>query len=134
MRITLVAIFFLLTLSFKLFADEGSLDNSRFYNIAIIQVLDKETAKSSILEIPIGEKTDFGSLKIIAHKCWQAPLDQAPESKILLEISEVAVKKTEENEKKETRIFYGWMFASSPSVSDLENPIYDLTALNCKNK
>ena len=32
------------------------------------------------------------------------------------------------------KVFYGWMFASSPSISGLENPIYDLVATGCKNK
>jgi hypothetical protein len=31
-------------------------------------------------------------------------------------------------------IFFGWLFASSPSVSSLEHPIYDLVALNCLKK
>jgi hypothetical protein len=39
-----------------------------------------------------------------------------------------------EEKLQEKRIFYGWMFSSSPSVSSLEHPIYDITALNCKNK
>jgi hypothetical protein len=103
------------------------IDPSRFYNIAVVQGLNKTTAKTSTLEIRIGEKTKFGQISIIAHKCWQASLDQKPESKILLEVFE-------KKEGIETRIFYGWMFASSPSISGLEHPIYDLTAVGCKNK
>jgi hypothetical protein len=30
-------------------------------------------------------------------------------------------------------VFNGWMFSSSPSVSNLENAIYDVTAVECKN-
>jgi len=113
--------------------DVEKIDPSRFSSIAVVQALNKTTAKSSILEIKIGEKVSFGTIKIIAHKCWQATLDQKPESKILLEVFEV---KNEEMIEKpiEKRIFYGWIFASSPSISGLESPIYDITALNCKNK
>ena len=32
------------------------------------------------------------------------------------------------------RLFSGWMFASSPALSALENPIYDLWVLDCKNE
>ena len=103
-------------------------DPSRFYNGAIIQGLNKTTAKTSTLEMRIGDKIHFGQISIIAHKCWQAPLDQKPESKILLEVFE------SKNNEAEKRIFYGWMFASSPSISGLEHPIYDLTAISCKNK
>jgi hypothetical protein len=118
------------------FADEEEIkpenDLSRFNNLAVVQVLNKTTAKTSILNLKIGEKISFGSLKIIAHKCWQSPLEQKPENKILLEVFEF--KNETEEKSQEKRIFYGWMFSSSPSISSLENPIYDITALNCKNK
>ncbi len=107
-------------------------DISRFNNVAVVQVLNKTTAKTSILNLKIDEKISFGSLKIIAHKCWQSPLEQKPENKILLEVFEF--KNETEEKSQEKRIFYGWMFSSSPSISSLENPIYDITALNCKNK
>lgn len=107
--------------------EEVKTDLSHFYNTAVIQNLNKTTAKTSVLEMKIGDTLKFGQIQIIAHKCWQAPLDQKPESKILLEV-------LENKEGKNTRIFYGWMFASSPSISGLEHPIYDLTAINCKNK
>ena len=107
-------------------------DPLRFYNYAVIQALNKTTAKTSVLEMRIGDKIRFGQISMIAHKCWQASLDQKPESKILLEVFE---NKSDENDKEsEKRIFYGWMFASSPSISGIENPIYDLTAVSCKNK
>jgi hypothetical protein len=117
------------------------IDPSHFYNTAIVQGLNKTTAKTSILEIKIGEKTRFGKIDIIAHRCWQAPLDQNPETKILLEIFEEKNEITNPEEKtetqitktKEVRIFYGWIFASTPSISGIEHPIYDLTALGCKN-
>ena len=107
-------------------------DISRFNNSAVVQALNKTTAKTSILTLKVGEKTSFGSLKIIAHKCWQSPLEQKPENKILLEIFEFRNESEEKTQEK--RIFYGWMFSSSPSISSLEHPIYDITALNCKNK
>ena len=102
-------------------------DPARFFNVAVIQGLNKTTAKTSTLEMKIGDKIHFGQISIIAHKCWQASLDQKPESKILVEVFE-------NKENSEVRIFYGWMFASSPSISGLEHPIYDLTAISCKNK
>ena len=110
---------------------DNKTDPSRFYNIAVIQVLNKTTAKTSVLEMRIGDKINFGSLRIIARKCWQSPLDQRSENKILIDVSEI--KSDDGKQTKEVRIFYGWMFASSPSISGLEHPIYDLIALSCKN-
>lgn len=106
-------------------------DSSRFYNVAVIQGLNKITAKSSVLEMKIGENIRFGQLTIISRKCWQASLDQKPESKILLEVLEDS---TVNGVPSKNRIFYGWMISSSPSIAGLEHPIYDITALNCKNR
>ncbi len=110
--------------------DARKIHPSRFYDKAVIQALNKTTATTSNVEMFIGEKITFGQISIIARRCWQAPLSEKPESKILLEIFE---NKEIEDEIVEERIFYGWMFASSPSVSSLEHPIYDITALGCKN-
>jgi len=33
----------------------------------------------------------------------------------------------------EMPIFMGWMFASSPAISGLEHPVYDITVLSCNN-
>lgn len=102
------------------------IDPSNFFNLATIQILNKTTAKTSILKLKVGEEAKIGKIIIIAHKCWNASLDQKPESKILLEVSE------EQEKESVKRIFYGWIFASSPSVSGLEHPIYDIIALSCK--
>jgi hypothetical protein len=112
--------------SYQSIAQEA-LESPYLRDTAIIQGLNKITAKTSSFQIKIGETIQFGQIAITAHKCWQAPLDQTPESKILIEVFEN--KDSEKN-----RIFYGWIFASSPSISALEHPIYDLTAINCKNQ
>ena len=108
---------------------QDNIDPSRFYNKATIQILNKTNAKSEIFEVDVNKKTTISSLKLTVHKCWQAPLEQRPESKMLVEISEAD---SSEKNSKEKRIFYGWMFASSPSISSLEHPIYDIVAINCK--
>ncbi len=103
---------------------------NNFLNIAKIQIIDKNNAKSKDVEIKVGETLEFNNISIKIHKCWQAPLDQKPDSKILMEIFEQ--EQNEDEDKNKKVIFYGWMFASSPSVSDLEHRIYDIKALNCK--
>ena len=123
----LTAVFFILLCQTAL-AQENE-DISRFFNKAIIQVLNKTNAKSEIFEIDVNKKTTINSLKLTIHKCWQAPLQQRPESKMLIEISEAD---SSQKNSKEKRIFYGWIFASSPSISSLEHPIYDIVAINCK--
>ena len=113
--------------------DPEKLEAARMLNYAVIQSLNKTTAKTSVLEIRIGDKVKFGKLIIRPLKCWQAPLEQKPESKILLDVYEENSEEKDEN-KKIKRIFYGWMFASSPSISSIEHPVYDITAISCKSK
>lgn len=87
--------------------------------------LNKVTARQSILEQRIGYTSYFGNLEILAEKCWVAPPEDSPESKVLLDIWE-----QKPNEEKK-RIFYGWMFASSPGLVSLEHPVYDINVLGC---
>ena len=107
----------------------GQVDPLNFTNYATLQSLNKITAKTTILEATVGEEIQFGKLFINIHKCWKAPLHEAPENKMLVEIFHEDLK-TKEKE----RIFFGWIFSSSPSISGLEHPIYDVTALKCINK
>ncbi len=106
------------------------IENYQFKKVAKIQILNKNTAKTQIQEIKIDESFRYGNIIITPHKCWQAPLTTKPDSKILLEVDEIDLK----NENEINNIFLGWMIASSPSISGLEHPIYDITALNCKNQ
>ena len=103
----------------------AQIDQSNLANVALLQGLNKITAKTEEFEATIEDEVQFGRLSITVHQCWQAPPDQKPESKILMEIYETSSNNIR------NLIFYGWMFGSSPSISGLEHPIYDITALNC---
>ncbi len=95
-----------------------------FSSTGNVQLLNKNTAKVEKIFLQVKKPAIINNLEITLHKCWQAPEYQKPESKMLLEVSEIY-------QDKKTPIFFGWLFASSPSVSSLEHPIYDLVALNC---
>ena len=92
-----------------------------------VQLLNKNTAKVEKIFLQLKKPIIINNLQITLHKCWQAPEYQKPESKMLLEVAEIY-------QDTKTLIFFGWLFASSPSVSSLEHPIYDLVALNCLKK
>lgn len=102
---------------------------NRFKKHAVIQILDKTTAKTLEKKLKLKEEFTYSTIKITAHRCWQAPSSEKPDSKILLEINEVNPK----DEADIKNIFLGWMIASSPSVSGLEHPIYDISAINCQD-
>jgi hypothetical protein len=96
--------------------------------IVVLRGLDKITAHISTFDAPIGQTVKFGALQITARSCDKRPPEEVPESAAFLEIVEAR-----EGEAPQ-RLFSGWMFASSPALSALENPIYDLWVLDCKNE
>lgn len=95
------------------------------YNTITLQGLNKVTGHISRLEGPLGVTLSFDNLEIVARRCWKAPPEERPENAALLDISEL---KTGEQPQ---RIFLGWMFSSSPGLSGLEHPVYDITVLSC---
>lgn len=95
--------------------------------IAVLQGLDKVTARISTVRAMIGERVRFGSLEIVARVCQKRPPEEPPESAAFLEIDDVKPGEAPQ------RIFSGWMFASSPALSALEHPVYDVWVVDCMN-
>ena len=95
--------------------------------VAVLQALDKVSARISVLEVPVGKMVAFGTLEITARACDKRPPEETPESAAFLEIVE-----KRPGERPATP-FIGWMFASSPALSAMEHPIYDVWVLDCKN-
>jgi hypothetical protein len=94
--------------------------------VAVLQGLDKITARVSEIEAPVGKTVRFGGLAITVRDCEKNPPEDRPESAAFLQIDEV--RPGEDS----VRRFSGWMFAQSPALSSLENPVYDVILLNCK--
>ena len=97
------------------------------YDIAVLQGLDKVTARVSTFEAPVGDTVRFGTLEIIARTCDKRPPEEPPESAAFLDIWEVRP------DEPAISVFRGWMFASSPALSAMEHPVYDVWVIDCKN-
>jgi len=95
---------------------------------ATIQALDKITARISTLMVPIDEPVDFGTLSVTVRRCAYHPPEEPPEDVAFLEV----VDNGHDGSRPPQPVFSGWMFASSPAVSAMEHPVYDLTLLSCK--
>jgi len=95
--------------------------------IVVLGGLDKVTAHVSTFEVPVGKTVTFGALQITARACDKHPPEETPESAAFLEVIEARPGETPH------QLFSGWMFASSPALSAMDNPIYDLWVLDCKN-
>ena len=98
--------------------------------IAVLQGLDKVTARVSPVRAALGIPTYFGSLEIIARSCRETPPTEPPESAAFLEIRELPP--ASDQGAPPTDLFTGWMFASSPAVSPLEHPVYDVWVVDCE--
>ncbi|MDR3126781.1 MAG: DUF2155 domain-containing protein, partial [Rickettsiales bacterium] len=96
--------------------------------------LDKQTGRTRDLTVPVGESATFDGISITARACYARPADETPEASAYLEV----------HENRDTRrgdagtragakqVFAGWMFASSPALSAMEHPTYDIWVLSCK--
>ena len=102
---------------------------ARAETVAVLQGLDKITARVSKFDAPVGKSVRFGRLVITVRACDKHPPEEEPESAAFLQIDEVRPGETTVTSK---RVFSGWMFASSPAISALDDPIYDITVLDCK--
>lgn len=87
--------------------------------------LNKVTTRSEEIEAVMGAVTRFGNLEIIPRGCWVAPPNKRPEQAGLLEVWYW------KQGEKPSLVFFGWMFSSSPALSSLEHPVYDITMLEC---
>jgi hypothetical protein len=121
----------LLAIGMVLAAGAASAEGPTIANgIAVLQGLDKVTARISPVEAPLDQPTRFGNLEIIARTCLETPPTEPPESAAFLEIYELPP--ASEPDAPPAELFSGWMFASSPAVSALEHPVYDVWVVDCE--
>ncbi|MEZ5936660.1 MAG: DUF2155 domain-containing protein [Hyphomonadaceae bacterium] len=108
-----------------------------------LRALDKITGNSTDLVAKVGQTLKFGHLTITVRSCQQAPPEDTPESAAFLEVrtntplekiplgKRTADRKPTEVPEDGVLIFSGWMFASSPGLSALEHPTYDVWVISC---
>ncbi len=95
-------------------------------DVVVMQGLDKITARTRTFEVPVGASRRFGSLEITARHCDKTPPEEPPERTAFLEIVDVRP------DRAAVKVFTGWMFASSPALSALEHPVYDVWVVDCR--
>ena len=93
---------------------------------ASFKLLNKTTNKVSTKDILVSSKTSWETLNIEVLYCGSTPPNEIPEDYVLIDVYD-----TINNEN--TNIYKGWMISSSPDVTPLENPIYDLWLVDCSN-
>ena len=93
--------------------------------VAELQGLDKVTARTNRFIAPVGQSTTFGTLAITVGDCLVNTPDAPPEAAAYLTI--VDHKPGQPAQK----LFAGWMFASAPSISAMDDGVYDVRVLAC---
>jgi hypothetical protein len=96
------------------------------FPVAVLQTLDKVTGRVRTLDAPVEQTVRFGTLDIMVRTCRKRPPEETPESAAFVEVRDIKPGETPKT------LFTGWMFASSPAVSALEHPVYDVWVLDCK--
>lgn len=110
---------------------------------ATLRALDKITGRSTDITVKVGEPVVYGSLKVELKACFQTPPEEVPESAAFLRIAStkpvavdtmeaaVAAGTVSTVSDENPLLFSGWMYASSPGLSALEHPVYDIWVIRC---
>jgi len=93
---------------------------------ANFKLLDKISNKISEKTIQVNSFDSMGTLNIDVYSCFKEPPDEIPEDYVLINVKDNFLDKNES-------IYRGWMISSSPDVTPLEHPVYDLWLLGCSN-
>ena len=93
---------------------------------ASFKLLNKTTNKVSQKDISVNSAVVWETLNIHVLYCASTPPTEIPEDYVLIDVYD-------EINNKNKNIYRGWMISSSPDITSLENPIYDLWLLDCIN-
>ena len=98
---------------------------------AVIQAIDKVTAETMKFEVEVGGRpVRFNRHLIVSARACEV---STPDELTQDAIAYVDVSLAPRNQGEARQIYRGWMFASSPSVSGLQNPNYDAWVVGCKD-
>ena len=97
------------------------------YKKVTLRFLNKITGESETFDLETGKTVAYGSLRIRPMSCKKSPPIEEPESTSFLQIWEKV------HNAEDQWVFSGWMFASSPSLSAMEHPVYDVWVTDCKD-
>lgn len=94
--------------------------------VATFDGLDKITGRVSSFDVYINETVQFGSLQLTPRACYTRPETETQRTAVFVEIDRINLS-GELN-----RAFTGWMFADSPALNALDDPVYDVWLIDCK--
>ena len=93
-----------------------------------LRALDKITAKTSDINIVIGNKKRFGYLEILPKRCAKSKENRGDGVTAYLQVKDLSDKKDDK-----VFVFNGWTFSSSVTLRTFDHPVYDLWLTGCEN-
>ena len=93
-----------------------------------LRALDKITAKTSDINIVIGNKKRFGYLEILPKRCAKSKENKGDGVTAYLQVKDLSDKKDDK-----VFVFNGWTFSSSTTLKTFDHPVYDLWLTGCEN-
>ncbi len=90
--------------------------------------LDKITAKTTEINIKLGQTEKFGLLEIKAIKCGKVNSNNQSGEAAYIQIKDLS-----DNQDEKVFVFNGWTFSSSPSLKPIDHPVYDVWLVSCEN-
>jgi hypothetical protein len=96
--------------------------------VATFSGLDKITARLTKFDVYMNETVQFGSLQITPRACYTEPVDEPQRTLGFAEVDRVGL--TGDS----ARIFTGWMFADSPALNAIDDPLYDIWLVGCATR
>lgn len=100
---------------------EGQIDRGEG---ALLRALDKVSGQSTDLPLAVGDSVTFGRLEVRLGECRYPAAD--PESDAFAQL-------TITDRRSRRALFTGWMIASSPAMSALDDARYDVWVVSCND-
>ena len=123
----MLKIFFLIILFYKpCFSNdelEQIIDKELRTNGVEMNILNKLTTKNYMLTSPLNQEIQIGHKKLIVYRCVYKNKKKSN--------SQMALIKFFSDDSKNNKNFIGWLFNDSPSISNLEDPVFNLRLKFC---
>jgi len=93
-----------------------------------IVALDKITAKTSDINLLLGETKKFGLIEIKAIKCGNVESQSENGQAAYIQVKDLS-----DDINNQVFVFNGWTFSSSTTLNPLDHPVYDFWLVGCEN-
>ena len=99
-------------------------------NLARVNIvaLDKITAKTSDINLYLGETKQFGLLEIKVLQCGNVNSESEQGHAAYIQVKDLS-----DNLNNQVFVFNGWTFSYSTTLNPIDHPVYDLWLVSCDN-